>query len=96
MTSTRAVLVLLVMASVGLAVVALRAEGRRLQVQAAAHRAALLEQDHQAWTLQLEIARLCAPVRICDRVACMEVNVGPAFDATAFRDMPRGRLASQR
>lgn len=77
MTVPRALLVLAMLASVGVATVLLRADTAR-----AAHRVQRLHQhkielSHQLWSVEMDLARLRAPERIRKRASDLGLDVHP-------------------
>ncbi len=77
MTLPRALLILAMLTTVGMAVVLLRTETARAshQVQRLHQRAVALR--HRQWSVELELARLRAPERIGSRAAQMGLEVRP-------------------
>ncbi|HRX84392.1 MAG TPA: hypothetical protein P5572_05170 [Phycisphaerae bacterium] len=86
MTPIRAGVVLLVMCTMCLIVVALRAERVRLDARAEAHEGQIIETRRRIWNLQAELARLRAPQEVRRRALrvepglCRNLEISPLSD----------------
>ena len=67
---------------IGLCVVCLRAEQVRLEASAHQKQSDVLRLRRDAWSIQIEIARLQTPDQIRDRVLRMQLGVLAPFDDT--------------
>jgi hypothetical protein len=79
MTPIRAGVSLLLIAAVGLTVVALQAARVQQEARAEADLAKLVELRRAAWNADIELARLSAPEKVRERVESMQLSVGAAF-----------------
>lgn len=93
MTPLRAGLALFALGLIGLCVVCLRAEQVRLEASAHQKQSEVLRLRREAWSIQIEIARLQTPDQIRDRVERMQLGVAAPFEDTEDVSSPR-RLAS--
>jgi hypothetical protein len=79
MTPIRAGVALLLVAAIGLTVVALQAARVQQEARAEAALAQLVELRRVAWNADIELARLSAPEEVRERVQRMQLSVGATF-----------------